>query len=65
MWGGRSVRALNLVVGETVILLHPPLPSVAVSIKMERGLQQNDSLADGSLDRFDFPTEIPCDAAGQ
>ena len=34
-------------VGETVILLHPPLPLVAVSIAMERERQQNDSLADG------------------
>ena len=29
------------------ILLHPPLPSVGVSIAMERGRQQNGSLADG------------------
>ena len=29
---------------ETVILLHPPLPSVGVSIVMERERQQNDSL---------------------
>ena len=34
-------------VGETVILLHPPLPLAGVSIRMERGRQQNDSLADG------------------
>ena len=33
---------------ETVILLRaPPLPLVGVSIGMERGCQQNDSLADG------------------
>ena len=37
----------RLAVGETVILLHPPLPLVVVSIGMERGCQQNDSLADG------------------
>ena len=29
------------------ILLHLPLPAVGVSIVMERGRQQNDSLADG------------------
>ena len=34
-------------VGETVILLTSPLPLVGVSIVMERGCQQNDSLADG------------------
>ena len=33
--------------GETVILLHPPLPFAGVSIAMVRGCQQNDSLADG------------------
>ena len=38
----------GLAVGETVILLTPPLPLVGVSIVMERGCQQNDSLADGS-----------------
>ena len=32
---------------ETVILLHPPLPLVGVSIGMERGCQQNDSLVRG------------------
>ena len=37
----------RLAVGETVILLHPPLPLVGVSIWMERGCQSNDSLADG------------------
>ena len=39
--------AAGLAVGETVILLHPPLPLVGVSIGMERGCHQNDSLADG------------------
>ena len=34
-------------VGETVILLHPPLPLVGVSIAMKRQRQQNDSLANG------------------
>ena len=50
--GGPSGRtrwpARPLAVGETsVILLHPPLPVVRVSVGMERGFQQNDSLADG------------------
>ena len=43
----RLQALVNLAVGETVILLHPLLPSVGVSIWMERGCQQNDSLADG------------------
>ena len=43
-----SRRGRLLAVGETVILLHPPLPLVGVSIGMERGRQQNDrTLADG------------------
>ena len=34
--------------GETIIILHPPLPLVGVSIWMERGCQLNDrTLADG------------------
>ena len=37
----------EIAVGETVILLHPPLPLVGVSIAMKRERQQNDSLADG------------------
>ena len=36
-----------IAVGETAILLHPPLPVVGVSIGMERECQQIDSLADG------------------
>ena len=43
----RGDRRADLAVGETVILLHPPLPLVGVSIAMERERQQNDSLADG------------------
>ena len=36
-------------VGETaVILMHPPLSVVGASIGIERGCQQNDSLADGA-----------------
>ena len=34
-------------VGETAILLHPPLPLVGVSTVMERERRQNDSLANG------------------
>ena len=37
----------GLAVGETVILLHPPLTLVGVSIGIKRECQQNDSLADG------------------
>ena len=47
----------RLAVGETVILLHPPLPSVGVPIGMERGCQQNDrTLADGYRHPFE---ELP------
>ena len=49
-WADRQhTQALSLAVGETVILLHPPLPLhvVGVSIAMEKERQQNDSLADG------------------
>ena len=39
----------GLAVGESsVILLHPPLHSAGVSIRMERGCRQTDSLADGA-----------------
>ena len=40
---------VSIAVSETVILLHPPLPLVGVSIAMERERQQNDSLADGQV----------------
>ena len=41
----------DLAVGETsVILLHPPLPLVGISIGMEREHRQNDGLADGRPD---------------
>ena len=44
----RLAVGIDLAVGETVILLHAPLPVVGVSIVMERECQQNDrSLADG------------------
>ena len=36
-----------LAVGETVILLHPPLYLVGVSTETTRKCQHNDSLADG------------------
>ena len=42
-----ALIAALVAVGETVILLHPLLPLVGVSIVMERERQQNDSLADG------------------
>ena len=38
---------LSLAVGETVSLLHPPLPLAGVSMWTGRGCQQNESLADG------------------
>ena len=44
-WSGNA--AVAVAVDGTVILLHPPLPLVGVSIGMERGRQQNDSLAAG------------------
>ena len=38
----------GLAVGESsAILLHPTLPAAGVSIGMQTGRQQNDSLADG------------------
>ena len=38
----KACRGLQVAIGETVILLHPPLPLVGVSIVMEGGRQQND-----------------------
>ena len=51
---GSQLRRGGLAVGETVILLHPPLPLVGVSIGMKMGCRQDDSLADGygGLDRI-------------
>ena len=44
----RHPHARHLAVGETVILRHPPLPVLSVSIGMERERQQNDrTFADG------------------
>ena len=42
-----SICGVQPAVGETVILLHPPLPLVGASMAMERERQQKDSLADG------------------
>ena len=40
-WADRQhTQALSLAVGETVILLHSPLPSAGVSIGMKRGCQR-------------------------
>ena len=45
---GRPRKTLVVVaIGETVILLHPSLPLVGVSIVMERERQQNDILVNG------------------
>ena len=41
------VHRHHLAGGEAFILLHPPLPFVGVSIGIERGRQQNGSLANG------------------
>ena len=46
-----TVRAASLAVGETVILLHPPVHLAGVSIAVERERQQNDSLANGCASR--------------
>ena len=45
--GARPRHQLGLAVGETGILLQPPLHSAGASVWTERGCQQNDSLADG------------------
>ena len=44
---GTPPRTRRLAVRKTVNLLHPPLPSAGAPIRMRRGCQQNDSLADG------------------
>ena len=45
---GAGPALVMLAVGDTVMLLHPPLPLVGVSIAMESERQQNDrTLADG------------------
>ena len=41
-----AVQAV-VAIGETVVLLHLPLPLAGVSIGMQEGRQQNDSLTDG------------------
>ena len=40
-------RPSTVAVGETVFLLHPPLPMLGVSTGLKRTYHQNDSLADG------------------
>ena len=46
-----GLRESDLAVGESsVILLHPPLPLVGVSMKTMGECQQNDSPADGESD---------------
>ena len=45
-WGG-TLAPDSCAVGEAVILLHPPLPSVGVSMETTRECQQNDSPAAG------------------
>ena len=44
--GARQPRVL-VAVGETVTLLHPPLPFLGVSTGIKRGRHQSDSLPDG------------------
>ena len=45
----REVSSMRprLAVGETVILLHPPLPLLGVSTGIQMGRQQSDSFVDG------------------
>ena len=40
-------RAAGTAVGEAAVLLHPPLPSVGVSVWMERGCQRSDGTLAG------------------
>ena len=47
-----------LAVGETVILLRSPLPLVGVSIGMERGCQQNDSVSPPARSARALPCEF-------
>ena len=42
-----GAEGAGLAVGETVIWWHPPVPSLGVSIAINRGCRQNDSLAGG------------------
>ena len=44
-----QVGNIQVAVGETVILLHPPLPAAGVSTEKTRECQQLDSLADGNI----------------
>ena len=56
----------NLAVGESsAILLHPPLPSVAVSVEVERERQQNDrTLANGHWNPTSWVSLTRCDLKG-
>ena len=47
LYFGSPAEMVGLAVGETVILLHPPLHLAGVSIVMGRERQQNDSLVNG------------------
>ena len=58
----RPHLGLACAVGQTVILLHPPLPSAGVSTRMERGCQQNDRTP--ALVLVSPPTRSPHPAAG-
>ena len=51
----------DLAVRETVILLHPPVPLAGVSIGINRGCQQNKSLAGGGGDQRQVPADQPTD----
>ena len=55
----RSRRTAWLAGGETVILLHPPLPLVGVSTETMRECQQNASLADGYKSVAATPPLVP------
>ena len=54
----RAARAAAAAIDETVIPLHSPLPLVGVSIRTERGCQQNDrTLADGAGGQEERPAD--------
>ena len=53
--GGEVAAGLVVACHETVILLRTPLPSAGLSTRTERGCQQNNSLADGSVAAWNDP----------
>ena len=53
-WSNHPAGLFEVAVGETVILLHPPPTYADVPTVMERGCQQNDSLADGYMCLEDY-----------